>query len=132
MAQQVRDTGTEVITEPLPAAERRVIHRTLSELPDITTQALGDGLIKRVWIGPQGGQPPAAESETAREQETPEPRFVREERETIAERAAMAEGAEEPLSLIDPWNAPAKPGAEGGGTVEEWGRRPKPARGRRR
>jgi predicted RNA-binding protein YlqC (UPF0109 family) len=124
IAQQVRDTGREVITEPLPAAERRVIHRTLSEVADITTQALGDGLVKRVWIGPQGEMPPQAETEPGHEEAEIEHAPTREERTEVVE---------EPLSLIDPWEAAqSKPDVSGGTEVEEWGRRPKPARGRRR
>jgi predicted RNA-binding protein YlqC (UPF0109 family) len=123
-AQQVRETGQEVITEPLPAAERRTIHRALAEVPDVTTQALGDGLIKRVWIGPQGARPEPDQYPAPREEAPP----VR-----TSERAPAAETTEAPLSLIDSWSStPAKPVPTGEAPADEWGRRPKPARGRRR
>jgi spoIIIJ-associated protein len=133
-AQQVRDTGREVITEPLPAAERRVIHRTLSDLADVRTQALGEGLVKPVWIGPQGENPPMdapemdhqLDHQRDRQMEEPRPR-----RAAPVDPIPVAEG--EPVSLIDPWSAPpAKSDAAPVAPAEEWGRRPKPARGRRR
>lgn len=125
-AQQVRETGQGVITEPLPAAERRTIHRALAEVPDVTTQALGDGLIKRVWIGPQGSKPePETEQYPAAREEAPSVR--------TSERAPAAEITEEPISLVDSWNsAPSKTVPTGDAPADEWGRRPKPARGRRR
>lgn len=124
MAQQVRDTGQEVVTEPLAAAERRVIHRTLADQPGVTTQALGDGLVKRVWIGPDG-QVPDLEREAPLQDRS-------HEAETMSRHPAPAT-AEAPRSLIDPWDsAPAKATPAGDGSVAEWGRRPKPARGRRR
>lgn len=132
-AQQVRETGNEVVTEPLPAAERRIIHRTLSEVPDVTTQALGDGLIKRIWIGRAGEQPNVlAEPDMSYEPVDDAP--VVEERQAPRREPRVPSGpAGEPLSLIDPWGEPpSRP--EGGSSEEneEWGRRPKPARGRRR
>jgi spoIIIJ-associated protein len=61
MAQQVMETGREVITEPLSAAERRSIHRALSDHPEVTTQSLGDGQVKPVWIGPKNSKPSQTE-----------------------------------------------------------------------
>jgi predicted RNA-binding protein YlqC (UPF0109 family) len=163
MAQQVVETGREIITEPLSAAERRSIHRALSDHPEVTTQSLGDGQVKPVWIGPKSSRPSQAEvapvvvhrggsSRTAPVRTYGEER-VREGRVEPASaptptpipaptpapapaRAASpaATTAPVPRSLVDSWdNAPGnkdKPGASE--SAPEWGRRPKPARGRRK
>jgi hypothetical protein len=125
MARTVRETGQETVTEPLPAAERRIIHRTLADDPAVTTHALGDGLVKRVWIGPADAAPPAdartvpfsAPGEAPHESRREAPRH-------------QAHGAE-PISLLDSWYTETRK-EEAPASGEDWGRKPKPARGRRR
>jgi spoIIIJ-associated protein len=53
MAERVQATGEEQTTEPLKASERRIIHVTLKDHPAVRSFAVGDGLIKRVVIGPK-------------------------------------------------------------------------------
>lgn len=50
LASKVESTGQQVLTEPLNAAERRVIHITLSDNPAVRTETLGDGLMKKVAV----------------------------------------------------------------------------------
>jgi spoIIIJ-associated protein len=50
LAAKVESTGQQVLTEPLNAAERRVIHITLSDNPAVRTETLGDGLMKKVAV----------------------------------------------------------------------------------
>lgn len=50
LASRVESTGQQVLTEPLNAAERRVIHITLSDNPAVRTETLGDGLMKKVAV----------------------------------------------------------------------------------
>lgn len=50
LASRVESTGQQVLTEPLSAAERRVIHITLSDNPAVRTETLGDGLMKKVAV----------------------------------------------------------------------------------
>jgi spoIIIJ-associated protein len=53
LAESVRATGKEASTDPLKASERRVIHMALKDSPDVRSYAVGDGLVKRVIIGPK-------------------------------------------------------------------------------
>jgi spoIIIJ-associated protein len=55
MAERVQATGQEQTTEPLKASERRIIHVALKDHPAARSFAVGDGLIKRVVIGPKEG-----------------------------------------------------------------------------
>ncbi len=65
LADEVRQTGEQILTEPLGASERRVIHLALNEDPDITTFALGEGLVKQVAIAPIDQAPPPEERRPA-------------------------------------------------------------------
>ncbi len=47
---EVRRTGEEVTTAPLPAAERRIIHLEVAEVPGMTTVTIGEGEYKRVVV----------------------------------------------------------------------------------
>ncbi|MBI2507289.1 MAG: hypothetical protein HYW09_01605 [Candidatus Niyogibacteria bacterium] len=51
-AQRVRYFKKEVEMRPMSAYERRIIHSTLTEYPDIVTQSSGEGLERRVVIKP--------------------------------------------------------------------------------
>ena len=52
VARRVRLYRTELILEPMPPFERRVVHMALAEYPDITTHSTGDGPSRRVVIKP--------------------------------------------------------------------------------
>jgi spoIIIJ-associated protein len=47
---EVRQSGDEVTTEPLPASERRIVHLEVAEVPGMETVTIGDGHYKRVVI----------------------------------------------------------------------------------
>lgn len=51
-AQRVRYFKKEVEMRPMNAYERRIIHSTLTEYPDIVTQSTGEGEERRVVIKP--------------------------------------------------------------------------------
>lgn len=51
-AQRVRYFKKEVEMQPMSAYERRIIHATLTEYPDIVTQSTGEGEERRVVIKP--------------------------------------------------------------------------------
>lgn len=53
MADRVRQTGQPVVLEPMPPAERRVVHMTLQENPDVTTTSIGEGEQRKVTIVPR-------------------------------------------------------------------------------
>jgi len=53
MAEQVKDKGTPLALEPMPAYERRIIHLALAEHPDVTTQSVGWGESRKVVILPK-------------------------------------------------------------------------------
>ncbi len=54
MAEQVKARGTPFSLEPMPAYERRVIHITLADHPDVTTESTGEGESRKVVILPEG------------------------------------------------------------------------------
>ena len=50
IAEQVKLGGVPFTLEPMPAYERRIIHLTLADHPDITTQSVGEGEARKVVI----------------------------------------------------------------------------------
>ncbi|UCB44220.1 MAG: protein jag [Dehalococcoidales bacterium] len=52
MAEQVRTRGTPFTLEPMPAYERRIIHLALADHPNVTTQSIGEGDLRKVVILP--------------------------------------------------------------------------------
>lgn len=50
VADEVRQTGRSVSLEPMNAYERRIVHLTLKEDPDIATESMGEGEERRVVI----------------------------------------------------------------------------------
>jgi len=55
MAEQVRERKRPFALEPMPAYERRIIHLTLAEDPDVTTESTGVGEVRKVVIMPRPG-----------------------------------------------------------------------------
>jgi len=53
MAEQVKVQGAPFTLEPMPAYERRIVHLTLAEHPDVTTQSIGWGESRKVVILPK-------------------------------------------------------------------------------
>ena len=53
MADQVRQTQRPVFLEPMPAHERRIIHLTLRDASDVSTQSSGEGEERKVQILPK-------------------------------------------------------------------------------
>ncbi|MFH0846551.1 MAG: R3H domain-containing nucleic acid-binding protein, partial [Chloroflexota bacterium] len=53
VAEQVRAQGTSFTLEPMPPDERRIIHLTLAQEPDITTESTGEGDDRKVVIAPR-------------------------------------------------------------------------------
>ena len=49
-ADKVRSTRTSVLLEPMNPFERRLIHTTLNDIPDVATKSEGDGLYKQVRV----------------------------------------------------------------------------------
>ncbi len=50
LADRVRETRAPVTLEPMPAAERRIIHLVLQEDPDVATESVGEGDARKVTI----------------------------------------------------------------------------------
>lgn len=76
MGEEVLRSGREVQTEPMVAADRRVVHRTLSNMSGVETEAIGDGAQKRIVIRPAGDGPAGG----ARDREEPRDRGGRSDR----------------------------------------------------
>jgi len=53
MADQVVESGRTAVLEPMPPAERRIIHLALRDYPKVTTQSVGEGDRRKVTIVPQ-------------------------------------------------------------------------------
>ena len=54
MAEEVAVKKVSFPLEPMPAYERRIIHLTLVDHPEVTTQSAGLGEARRVVIVPKG------------------------------------------------------------------------------
>jgi spoIIIJ-associated protein len=52
LAERVERSGRRAMTEPLPAAERRVVHQALADRRGVTTHVAGNGSARRVIILP--------------------------------------------------------------------------------
>lgn len=50
LAAKVEGSGQQALTEPLNAAERRIIHITLAGTPSVRTETVGEGLLKKVAV----------------------------------------------------------------------------------
>ena len=50
MAEQVKAKEMPFALEPMPPYERRIIHMTLADHPDVTTESIGDGEFRKVVI----------------------------------------------------------------------------------
>jgi spoIIIJ-associated protein len=49
-ADKVRSSRTSILLEPMNPFERRLIHTTLNDIPDIETKSEGEGLYKQVRV----------------------------------------------------------------------------------
>jgi spoIIIJ-associated protein len=59
-AERVGREGRQVVLEPMPSRERRVIHSLLAEHPAVTTFSQGEGTDRRVVVAPRtAGAAPA-------------------------------------------------------------------------
>ena len=54
MEEQVKAKGTPFDLEPMSAYERRIVHITLADSPDVTTRSMGEGEYRKVVILPKG------------------------------------------------------------------------------
>jgi spoIIIJ-associated protein len=52
-ASRVRETGVAFTFEPMNANERRIIHLTLAESDDLTTESVGEGSERKLRVGPK-------------------------------------------------------------------------------
>jgi spoIIIJ-associated protein len=50
LAEQVKRSRRLIMLEPMPADERRIIHLALADHPDVTTQSMGEGEMRKVAI----------------------------------------------------------------------------------
>jgi spoIIIJ-associated protein len=53
LAEQVKSRRQAITMEPMPADERRIIHLTLADNPDVTTHSIGEGEDRKVVILPR-------------------------------------------------------------------------------
>ena len=51
-AEKVSKTGKRITLEPMSPADRRIVHMTLAEMKNVTTQSRGEGLHRKVVINP--------------------------------------------------------------------------------
>ncbi|MFH1017167.1 MAG: R3H domain-containing nucleic acid-binding protein [Pseudomonadota bacterium] len=55
LATRARRSGRPVSAEPMSAADRRILHVTLAEDPDVTTKSVGEGPGRKVLVVPRRG-----------------------------------------------------------------------------
>lgn len=55
LAIQVAKSGEPHELQPMPAADRRILHMTLKENPDVMTESVGEGAARRLIIKPRHG-----------------------------------------------------------------------------
>ncbi len=55
LAVQVAKSGEPHELQPMPAADRRIIHMTLKENPDVMSESVGEGAARRLIIKPRHG-----------------------------------------------------------------------------
>ncbi|RJF72675.1 MULTISPECIES: protein jag [Deinococcus] len=55
LAVQVTKSGEAHELQPMPAADRRIIHMTLKEHPDVMSESVGEGAARRLVIKPRHG-----------------------------------------------------------------------------
>jgi spoIIIJ-associated protein len=53
VAEQVKSQKTSIRLEPMTAYERRIVHMTLANDPDIATESTGDGESRKVVVFPK-------------------------------------------------------------------------------
>ena len=53
LGQKASSSGESMTLEPMPADERRIVHLALSVNPDVTTQSIGEGDLRKVVIVPK-------------------------------------------------------------------------------
>jgi spoIIIJ-associated protein len=53
LAQKAVSTRQSMTLEPMPADERRIVHLALSVNPDVVTQSVGEGEMRKVVIMPR-------------------------------------------------------------------------------
>lgn len=54
IAEQVREKGESINLEPMTAFDRRIIHVTLANDMDVSTESIGEGEARRVIVLPKG------------------------------------------------------------------------------
>lgn len=55
-ANRVRQTGVGFTFEPMSANERRIIHLTLADSPDLSTESIGEGAERKLRISPKSAR----------------------------------------------------------------------------
>jgi spoIIIJ-associated protein len=55
LAEQVKSRRCAITMEPMPPDERRIVHLTLADNPDVTTQSIGEGENRKVVISLREG-----------------------------------------------------------------------------
>jgi spoIIIJ-associated protein len=62
MAEKAKQTGRPVTLEPMPPAERRIVHLALVNDPDVVTSSIGNGEARKVIISPRRRPRPSSRS----------------------------------------------------------------------
>lgn len=131
MAQVVLQEGRSQQTEPLRPAERRIVHRAITEVAGVTSRAIGNGVVKRILIEVEGStsddvtdSPARSDSGTRRSDARP-----------AARRTPSAPVVGEVIDYVSNQPAPSTPGQQNEQSekgASEWGRKSRPSKKLRR
>ena len=124
LAQRVLREGRSEQTEPLRPAERRVVHRAVTEISGVTSRAIGNGVVKRILIEVEGTAAvetadPIARRDHAPRQAEPAP--------VTTPRRTPTTGGPEVLDYVSsrPTTEPQNEQSET--TTADWGRKVRPS-----
>ena len=53
LAEKAKSSGVEQSIGPLNAYERRLVHLAVAEIPDVSSESIGDAAVKTVTISPK-------------------------------------------------------------------------------
>lgn len=96
LAERARGSSRDVMSEPLPADERRILHLALADDDSVSTRAVGDGQTKRVAVSSTGRRSGSGSNGGPRRRSGGRPRGERSERSERSDRGDRSQSRRRP------------------------------------